>query len=210
LILLFDFDGVLVDSNYTKTEAFRDIANHLAGAQAAEDLVSFHRANPGLSRFEKLDYLNRKFLQNNQDIEVLAERFGQKVMANLGNLRRSSLIQRLSESSHATPYIVSAAPQVELEGIIDGFGWTPVFKNRVFGSPDSKTAILERVMVKNSEIPAIYIGDSESDYKVASNFGIKFVHIFEWGDWKPSKEIVEKFSESWPTVDDFIESFLLR
>ena len=52
LTLIFDCDGVVLDSNRVKTEAFRAAAMPW-GRAAAEALVANHVANGGVSRYEK-------------------------------------------------------------------------------------------------------------------------------------------------------------
>jgi phosphoglycolate phosphatase-like HAD superfamily hydrolase len=208
--LFFDFDGVLVDSNSTKTEAFRELATDLAGQEAAIDLVSFHLANPGLSRFEKLEHFIQANRLNTLELKSLADRFGDTVRDRIRKQVKSKSILRLLERPDTFPYVVSAAPQTELIEIIEEFGWSPVFRGRVYGAPENKATILSSVMGESPDGPSMFVGDSESDFKVASDFKIDFVHIYNWTDWRPSLSIAQCFFASWPTVDAFIESYLDR
>ena len=52
---IFDCDGVILDSNAIKTQAFREA---LPGEpeDLVEQLVSFHKATGGVSRYVKLEY----------------------------------------------------------------------------------------------------------------------------------------------------------
>ena len=53
--LIFDCDGIILNSNKIKTEAFKEVVYHY-GKEAAEELVQFHIMNGGISRYEKFNY----------------------------------------------------------------------------------------------------------------------------------------------------------
>ena len=53
--LVFDCDGVVLDSNKVKTEAFRQAAMPY-GCEAADALAAHHVANGGISRYRKFEY----------------------------------------------------------------------------------------------------------------------------------------------------------
>ena len=65
--LVFDCDGVVLDSNKVKTEAFYQ-ATLPYGKSAAQAMVDYHVANGGVSRYKKFTY----FLQ--QIVSSYAER----------------------------------------------------------------------------------------------------------------------------------------
>ena len=50
--LFFDCDGVILNSNSIKTKTFYDVAFRY-GHNNAEELVKFHIANGGVSRYAK-------------------------------------------------------------------------------------------------------------------------------------------------------------
>ena len=53
--LIFDCDGVILDSNRLKTQAFFE-ASKRYGKRAATKLVEYHLENGGVSRFKKFEY----------------------------------------------------------------------------------------------------------------------------------------------------------
>ena len=53
--ILFDFDGVIHDSNTVKTDGFRTIFNKYP-KNIVENLVEYHEANGGISRYSKIRY----------------------------------------------------------------------------------------------------------------------------------------------------------
>ena len=54
--ILFDFDGVLVESVDIKTKAFAKLFEN-EGPEIVNKVVEYHLANGGVSRFKKFDYI---------------------------------------------------------------------------------------------------------------------------------------------------------
>jgi beta-phosphoglucomutase-like phosphatase (HAD superfamily) len=69
--VLFDFDGVIVESVYVKTEAFREL---FAGeSEYLSEILAFHLANGGMSRYTKFEIIYR-YPPRNRRIWVNASR----------------------------------------------------------------------------------------------------------------------------------------
>ena len=60
-VIIFDFDGVLVESVNIKTEAFAEIYRPY-GKLIERKVVNHHLANGGVSRYEKFVLYHNKFL----------------------------------------------------------------------------------------------------------------------------------------------------
>src|SRR5262245_13779030 len=75
--VVFDFDGVILDSVGIKTKAFSElVAEH--GAAAQKKMVDYHVAHGGISRFEKFKWFYREVLKEPLSPEKekeLGERF---------------------------------------------------------------------------------------------------------------------------------------
>ena len=79
--LIFDCDGVLLNSNSVKTEAFYR-ATLPYGENAARAMVDFHVSNGGISRYEKFNYFLREIVSSEQkepNKEELREYFAREV-----------------------------------------------------------------------------------------------------------------------------------
>ena len=61
--LFFDCDGVILNSNKIKTDAFYKLALNL-GELKAEQLVNYHLENGGISRYEKIKFFQKNILKN--------------------------------------------------------------------------------------------------------------------------------------------------
>ena len=53
--IIFDFDGVILDSVNIKTEAFYKLFEQY-GSKIANQVVDYHIINGGMSRFKKFEY----------------------------------------------------------------------------------------------------------------------------------------------------------
>lgn len=209
-IYWIDFDGVLVDSNDSKEDAFSEIARNYFGDKAATDLISFHTANPGLSRFAKISYLLEKNSQSKNDTlrQNLLVDFSVRVQSTLKSARRSQLVNNFFGPEQQAARILSAAPTTEILGFCKMFNWEAAFKERVYGSPETKSLHLQRQLQEFAKEKGIVIGDSKSDFQVASLYGLKFVFISGWTKWTPSVRESRLFFGSFDTLDCFLESSL--
>ncbi|MEA3450829.1 MAG: HAD hydrolase-like protein, partial [Bacteroidota bacterium] len=59
--IIFDFDGVIIDSLGIKSEAFVHIYSPF-GKEIVEKVVDYHEKNGGISRYQKIKYCHKKFL----------------------------------------------------------------------------------------------------------------------------------------------------
>lgn len=83
--IIFDCDGVIMNSNSIKTEVFHDVALRF-GKDAADLLVSFHLQHGGISRYHKFKYLIEDILRRSaseEEIAQLASDFGRRVYQRL-------------------------------------------------------------------------------------------------------------------------------
>src|SRR3989338_3613279 len=81
-VFLFDFDGVIVDSVNIKTEAFAELYRPF-GEKVISKVVRHHRSHGGMSRFEKIHYYPKQYLNqdlSNSDLMKLANRFSRMVL----------------------------------------------------------------------------------------------------------------------------------
>ena len=90
--LIFDCDGIILNSNKIKTEAFREVVFHY-GNEAAEELVNFHVMNGGISRYEKFNYFfetissNHNLDKNYINVEKLIKNYSSIVKKKTWGMR---------------------------------------------------------------------------------------------------------------------------
>ena len=190
--LLFDCDGVVLDSNKIKTNSFYNVTKNY-NICAANELVDFHRANGGISRYVKLEYfINHilpKYAQYEKEeiiLENLLNAYSEDVKESLLKCNFASDLNQLKQHFLDLKWsIVSGGDQDELRYIFKKRKLNYFFDGGIYGSPDDKETILKREFKnKNFLLPAIFIGDSKYDYIAAKNCGIDFIFLNKWTEFK--------------------------
>lgn len=185
--LVFDCDGVVLNSNKVKTDAFYQAALSY-GEQAAQALVEYHVANGGVSRYKKFAYfLNTLVPQyaaevSGPTLEELLDAYASNVLQGLLTCDIAEGIHELRKNTSNTNWlIVSGGDQAELRHVFAERGLAEYFDGGIFGSPDTKDEILEREISKgNIQQPALFLGDSKYDYQASNGAGLDFVFLTGW------------------------------
>ncbi|WP_376695217.1 HAD family hydrolase [Wenzhouxiangella sp. EGI_FJ10305] len=191
--LIFDCDGVVLNSNKVKTEAFYQ-ATLPFGKSAAQAMVDYHVAKGGVSRYKKFDYFLERIVLNHAeqkraDLESLLQAYADHVREGLLNCEIAPALGALRQHIPNTRWlIVSGGDQAELRNVLTERGIAEWFDGGIFGSPDSKDKILARELAcANIRKPALFLGDSKYDYRAASTAGLDFVFLSDWSEiegWK--------------------------
>lgn len=178
--VLFDFDGVIVESEHIKTDAFRLLyAPYGPGIAAA--VVAHHLAHGGISRRQKIRYCHRTLLGIElapDELDVLCLRFSQlvedQVVAAPMVPGADALLEALD--GRVPMFIVSGTPQEELGRIVDRRGLVRYFAG-VFGSPAEKPPLIRDILARHRLDPTacVFIGDAMTDYNAAEVCGVPFI-----------------------------------
>ncbi len=164
------------------------------GEEAAARLADHHRANGGLSRFEKFRYLFETLLGRDDydaDLARALARFAEVSREGLMNAPEAEglrdLLARINGDG-ALAFVVSGGLQEEVQGVLEARSLARHFEG-IFGSPDSKDLILSRELDCGGGMtrPAVYVGDSRHDFEAARRHGLEFVFVSAWTeftDWR--------------------------
>src|SRR3989344_2396827 len=187
-VIVFDFDGVIVDSNHIKRDAWFSLCDEreIPRSLMEEALATVREPRSAILRYvlEKKnvpsDLLEEKIAQYSDRYNTLVqESISQQGIAD-------DVFQALSllRKEYAL-YINSATPQDALQESVHRLGIAELFQG-IYGRPASKIEILERVQREEKvELKNIvFIGDGESDRGAAQTFGCTFVGIAnEFNGW---------------------------
>ncbi|WP_199489417.1 glycosyltransferase [Pseudotabrizicola alkalilacus] len=192
--LIFDCDGVILDSNRIKSEAFRTAALPYGDA-AANALVSWHVANGGISRYQKFAHFLSEIVPAGlpgPDLETLLARYAEAVRDGLARCAVAPGLAALRARTQAARWlIVSGGDQAELRDVFAARGLADLFDGGIFGSPDNKDQILSRELTSgNITGPALFLGDSTYDHRAAHAAGLDFVFVFGWSEVRTWPEYV--------------------
>ena len=182
--IIFDCDGVILDSNNIKTEAFYEIGKQFSD-EAGSRLANYHIKNGGESRYKKFNYLIENILKKNSSLEEV-ERLS-KIFANItvDRVLNCTIADRIDELRKKTInkkwLVVSGSDQEELREIFKTRGLYSLFDGGIFGSPDTKDTILKRELESgNISKPSLFIGDSITDCKASQNANMNFIFLSKW------------------------------
>lgn len=184
--LVFDCDGVLLNSNKVKTQAFYNVAK-VYGHEPAHALRTYHVQNGGISRYAKFEYLFTNILKTPIDpttLQILLDNFAYEVKKTLLTCEVAEGLKELREKTlHAKWLVVSGGDQNELREVFAIRDLLKYFNGGVFGSPDTKDIILEReIKSLNIVQPALFLGDSKYDYRAAMNAKLDFIFLAKWSE----------------------------
>lgn len=186
--LVFDCDGVILDSNPVKTKAFHYAAQPY-GEGPAQELVAYHTQNGGISRFAKFEKFLREMVHlpvTDEAMQTLLDRFTQESRQGLLECAIAPGLEELRVMTTDTRWmVVSGASQAELHEVFAQRGIDRCFDAGIYGSPDSKDHILARELASgNLALPALFFGDSRYDHIASTHVGLDFVFVSGWTEFE--------------------------
>ncbi|SFM63008.1 HAD family hydrolase [Nitrosomonas communis] len=189
--IIFDFDGVIVESGDIKTQAFADLY-HSYGEQVVTEVVRYHRQNGGMSRYHKFRHFQQHLLGRPsltmEEEQSLDQRFSELVIEAVIASQAVPGAEALIQKAAATIplYVASGTPENELKTIVERRGLSSYF-TEVRGSPLSKQSLIAEILTTYALIPerVLMIGDAMADYHGATVNGTAFLGRVRPGDDNP-------------------------
>ena len=178
--IIFDFDGVVLESLNVKTNAFKKLYEPY-GSDISKRVVEHHLENGGVSRFDKIKFYHNIFLGEDIDekkIQKIAQKFSEMVVNEIMKVPFVDGAKQFIEDNYKRylMFISSATPTNELNFICKQRKIAKYFQG-IFGSPDSKSKHISSIMtnysLNNREI--VFIGDSSSDLDAANTHNLTFI-----------------------------------
>lgn len=196
--IIFDFDGVIIESVNIKTEAFRELFRDYP--QNVDDIVKYHLLNGGISRFVKFRYIYEN---------ILGQKLSQKKEAELGKNFSEIAFKKVIAAPFVSGakefldryknkyyfFVASGTPEKELRKIVKLKGLQDYFKE-IYGSPKEKKEIIESIIKKYNfrKEEVVYVGDARSDWIAAKNSGLIFI--------RRKADFDDNFKGGFPEIED--------
>jgi phosphoglycolate phosphatase-like HAD superfamily hydrolase len=195
--IIFDCDGVILNSNFQKIEAYRNTAlAYGASKLQAEELVAHHVELTGISRYVKFKYFLKEIMSEeitDYSMKKLVDTLNEEVINLLKDCEIASGIEKLKSQTKKSIWMVaSGGDQEELRFLFKEKNITSYFEGGIYGSPSSKHQIVEEKLKSNSFLPALFLGDSLYDIETAQKFNLDFVFVYGWTDLKDWKNICQE------------------
>ena len=184
--MVFDCDGVILDSNIVKTEAYFRTAKNLGATNAqAQALTDYHVKLGGISRYHKFDWYLREVLNQPMTeaaVQVLLDEFSRELEVGLMECAVADGLQALRQATPQAKWmILSGGDQQEIRDLFTKRDLTKYFEGGLFGSPDNKDVVLAREIANgNLQLPALFVGDSQYDFESSTRAGLDFVFVSDW------------------------------
>tara|TARA_B100001248_G_C27269669_1_gene402442 strand:- start:155 stop:817 length:663 start_codon:yes stop_codon:yes gene_type:complete len=194
--IVFDCDGVILNSNRIKTEGFEYSVKNF-GDEAVKEIKNYHLKNGGVSRIEKFKYfisniypkLDLRYKKISPDINQLLNLYSKYVYDKLLKCEINFNLKNFKiKTLYSQWMVVSGGSEIEISKIFLKRKIDKLFELGIFGNPDDKITILKRELSKSSvKKPIVYIGDSKYDYESAKSQNIDFIFLSKWtevNEWK--------------------------
>lgn len=182
---VFDCDGVVLNSNKVKTEAFYKAALPF-GEAAARQLVEYHVSRGGISRYKKFEWFAKEVVSgiSGPSIDEMLKAYADEVRLGLLSCELAEgLFELKKRTADARWLIVSGGDQQELRQVFAERNIDGLFDGGIFGSPDTKETILARELQNENIIrPALFIGDSKYDYEASVSSNIDCLFLSGWSE----------------------------
>ncbi|MFH1258614.1 MAG: HAD hydrolase-like protein [Elusimicrobiota bacterium] len=199
--IIFDFDGVLAETNAVRLEGFRLLFKGYP-EEEVDQLVKYAEKNGGLSRYEKIKYFFEKICGkevSDKKLYALAQEYSKLIKQRIIDAAPvKGSIKFLSKYYDNYDFaVVSGSDQEELQDVCKARKINHFFVE-ILGSPSSKESNLDMLLGKMgwAKKSCLFIGDSINDLDAACLIGIDFIgRNSDLMDWK--------FVNGITSIDDF-------
>jgi len=180
--LFFDFDGVLVDSNTIKSEAFQILFRNYDQA-VVDQVIAYHQQHGGISRVEKIRHFFSDILHlpvNENLVQQKADEYSRlvvdKVISAPWIAGARSFLELVPD--RIPIFVISGTPQNELQMIVNKRKSGHYFRE-VLGSPIKKPEHIGDLQKRYrlNLHACLFVGDAYTDYHAASLYNMPFLGI---------------------------------
>jgi phosphoglycolate phosphatase-like HAD superfamily hydrolase len=180
-VIIFDCDGVLIDVNKLKCDAFGKAVEGYS-SEVVESFVKHCRNTFGVSRYIKfkeflIDFANESF--NEEKYNILLNNYSTicKDIYGLADITPGceNLLTELSKFNKNL-YVSSGSDEEELNEIFRFRNLNKYFDG-IYGSPKTKSECTAIILNNHPNKKAVFVGDALSDMKTAKELGIDFIYM---------------------------------
>jgi phosphoglycolate phosphatase-like HAD superfamily hydrolase len=180
--LLFDLDGVILDTLKLKGQIFVEIFKDFP--ELSDRILKYHLDNGGVSRRIKIQYIsefimNRKITQN--ELESMCDLFSELIKDNLTNIELlpnvKYVLGELKKLGFSI-FSISSMPMTEAELILSHLSVRHYF-NGIIDTSNGKINAIKKFISqqKLSTNKILYLGDSNEDLNAALTHNIRFILV---------------------------------
>lgn len=186
VIVVFDFDGVLVDSNHIKREAYH---RAFRGLDADDVIARCLDEHPRAHRYEQIKTIVQRLmadglLRGTMNPDRYVDRYGaeytwicERETARCDEIPGASAVLPILAADYPL-YVNSSTWEPSLRRVVEKRGWQGFFR-AALGTPRSKIANLQAIMLRETAVAGevVFVGDGQGDHEAALSCGCKFIGI---------------------------------
>lgn len=196
--IIFDFDGVILNSNNIKKECIGYVTRNYLSNYKHKEFVDFFVSNNGVPREVKIS----KFFDKKQSYNILNS-YSCLLEEKLKFAKLTAGVEdflKICNSVQINMYVVSGGAETEVVFIMRRKKIISFFK-KIKGGPKNKEENISSLKLIGE---TLFIGDSKKDYEVSvlNNFDFIFMHgytqFIEWKNYFKNKNKIN-------FIKDFIE-----
>ena len=187
--IVFDCDGVILNSNKIKTLAFENSLSNYS-YEKVNKFIKFHQNNGGISRYDKFEYFFNKIMKMEYYKDPL-----RIALKNYANILKKELIScsyvpgvikflQFLTVQQKEIFVNSGSSEEELKRVFKSRKIDKFFID-IKGSPSSKEANMNKIILdRKKSSNGLFFGDSLIDYQVANKFSMDFIFVKDFSEWK--------------------------
>jgi len=161
-------------------------------------MVEYQVGNGGISRYHKFEHFTTSIVpgRTGPTLDSLLKSYAEVTLFGLMNCTVApGLVELRQQTPDATWMIASGGDQSELRTVFERRGIGDLFDGGIYGSPEPKNKIVSRLQKEGTLCsPALFLGDSVYDYRVAADAGLDFLFVSGWSEVQDWPEFVKKYA----------------
>ena len=182
-IMVFDFDGVIIDSAEVKIDEYRNLFSQFTKNETTlNEIINIYKNSAGIPRETTLKKVFKVVLDktiSNQEVEDLSLDFSKRIFQRLETIEPlKGVLEYLTIHREVNKYIISGAPNSDVSYLTKKLKLSKYFKSIKGGPLNKKNEMInirKLTNVKAQEI--VYFGDQKNDCIAAKSAGVGFIGI---------------------------------
>jgi len=179
--IVFDFDGVIGDTNKCKSDAFSYVFRSL-NLPSIHDFLTYHKNNGGIAAKKKLFHYTKVINVNCiYDANFLENQFRSVVKKKIEKYSYDIFFDKFDISNDFIFHIISGGNRNEILNFLKNKKIDKFFnQGLILGGENCKRKNFEILLNKYQIKPWCYLGDSYNDFLISKYFKIDFYFISQW------------------------------
>ncbi|MDA7596538.1 HAD hydrolase-like protein [Gammaproteobacteria bacterium] len=206
--IFLDCDGVILDSNKIKTEAFASSLDSYP-EPLVKEFLKYHKKYNGVSRYEKFKYFFTSINPTDEKDRAISSSLEKYSSITRESLLSCDLISGISDilkmisGTSKKVFVITGGDEEEVKFVFKRRSLDKYFTD-ILGSPKTKNENMEKVLDEHEKIGrCIFFGDSRIDYEVAVSFECEFVFVSEKSEWLGGESFIRE--SKCKSIPNFLE-----